>query len=332
MFNTPVLFLVFNRLDTTKKVFEQIRKVRPVRLYIAADGPRNEEAEDVVKCFAVKEYLHHAIDWPCEVKTLYREENLGCGFAVCNAIDWFFQQEEEGIILEDDCLPSIRFFSFCAELLEVFRNEKTIYHISGINHVWRLTQDLKSSFYFSRYSLCWGWATWRRAWQQNDLLLHSEVNIRSSITDVFDTFQERKYWNRELNFILSEIKKNTLSIWDTQWFFTILKNRGKSITPKYNLVQNIGFGLSATHTKDENLSHFYPIQTLEFPLHIPEYEIANQLDNQLFNTVFSKWIRKNKIEIFIDHFKYYAKRLSFYFKKNQKNAGSCIKSNLVKKG
>jgi len=146
MFETPILFLVFNRLDTTKQVFEQIRLIQPARLYIAADGPRNNVPEDFAKCESVKQFLDSAIDWPCEVKTLFRDENLGCGIAVNEAITWFFRQEEQGIVLEDDCLPNLSFFRYCEELLNLYKSEERVMMVSGFSGVEKFEHPLSYSF------------------------------------------------------------------------------------------------------------------------------------------------------------------------------------------
>ena len=132
-FSTPILFLIFNRPDVTKCVFEEIRKQKPQYLYLAADGPRANKPGEYEKCILAREVVLEGIDWNCELKTLYRDENLGCGKAVSEAITWFFEHVEEGIILEDDCLPNNSFFTFCSELLDRFRTTDKIMHISGNN-------------------------------------------------------------------------------------------------------------------------------------------------------------------------------------------------------
>ena len=103
-FDTPILFLIFNRPDLTARVFDRIREVQPKYLYVAADGPRIDKPEDVEKCESARKVVLDQIDWPCELKTLFRQENLGCGIAVSQAINWFFEHVEQGIIIEDDIL------------------------------------------------------------------------------------------------------------------------------------------------------------------------------------------------------------------------------------
>ena len=132
MFNTPILFVIFNRLDTTFKVFEKIREIKPKKLYIAADGPRKQIEGENEKCAKVRS-IETLVDWDCEVKTLFQSENLSCGPAVSTAISWFFNNEEQGIILEDDCLPNTSFFHFCEEMLNYYKENETIMHIGGTN-------------------------------------------------------------------------------------------------------------------------------------------------------------------------------------------------------
>ena len=153
----PVPFLIFNRPNTTHAVFESIRVAQPPRLYVAADGPRRYKIGEKDLCQQARSIATN-VDWPCKVRTLFREEILGCRRAVSSAIDWFFENEEEGIILEDDCLPHPTWFRFAEELLERFRDDERIMcisaqHFQGTNHL------LDSSYFFSRYNYCWGWAS-----------------------------------------------------------------------------------------------------------------------------------------------------------------------------
>ena len=175
-FITPVLFIIFNRVETTKRVFEAIRNVRPLKLYVAADGPRPGNDADKVNCDEVRKIIDD-VDWPCEIKTLFQDQNLNCGRAPSTAITWFFEHEEEGIILEDDCLPSTSFFRFCHELLAYYRHDNRVMHIGGNNFLEGWQKDPDYSYYFSRSGHIWGWATWRRAWQtfDFDMLLYEKL-------------------------------------------------------------------------------------------------------------------------------------------------------------
>ena len=166
MNNVPILFLIFNRPETTELVMGAIRAARPQKLYVAADGPRGGKAGEAKRC-AEARVLATQVDWACEVRTLFRERNLGCRNAVSSAITWFFEHEPEGIILEDDCLPSNDFFPYCADLLERHRDDERVMAICGSAYA-DIGPNYPSSYYFSYYADMWGWATWRRAWQHYD--------------------------------------------------------------------------------------------------------------------------------------------------------------------
>ena len=245
--NTAVLFLVFNRLDTTKQVFEAIRQAKPPRLYIAADGARETKDGEVEKVNAVRDYITSNIDWECEVKTLFREENLGCKYAVSGAIDWFFKNEEMGIILEDDCLPSLSFFWFCEELLVRYKDDLRVGQVSGFNRLGEVKTDY--DFFFSKYPSIWGWATWRNRWilYSPNPVLYDEVK-KNKLFDLIFGFNESK---RRLSDVNMAIKGET-NTWDYQWGFTMYINGFKSIIPSKNLISNIGFGKDATHTNTKN--------------------------------------------------------------------------------
>jgi hypothetical protein len=236
-FDVPILFLIFNRVEQTRIVFEEIRKRQPKKLFIAADGPRATVKGESLQCSLTKEAVLNGIDWDCEVKTLFRDKNLGCGKAVSSAIDWFFDHVEEGIILEDDCVPDPSFFPFCGELLEKYRDNEQVMHISANN----LQQGIirgNESYYFSRLVHIWGWATWRRAWKKYDFTLNRYCNYPKD--DVHPRFQN---W-------IKQIKEGILDTWDVQWSMSVWWNKGIAIIPETNLVKNIGYGdKNATHTK-----------------------------------------------------------------------------------
>jgi hypothetical protein len=247
MLKTPILFIIFNRPDTTERVFEEIKKQRPQYLYIAADGPRINKEGEAEKCEQTRKILEK-IDWDCEVKTLFRENNHGCKNAVSSAITWFFENVEEGIILEDDCLPSQSFFKYCEEILEKYRHDERIMHISGENPVSKEFGD--GSYYFTKTAHIWGWASWRRAWKLYDVEMKSypEFVKNNKIKEVFDKDYHRKYWLKVFNRVI-EGKINT---WDYQWMYTLYTNNGFSIIPNKNMISNIGFNTEATHTSECN--------------------------------------------------------------------------------
>lgn len=263
---TPVLFLVFNRLDTTKRVFEEIRKAKPTKLFVAADGPRNDEEKR--KTESVRKYILNNIDWKCEVKTLFREKNLGCKYAVSGAIDWFFENVEQGIILEDDCLPSQSFFRFCQEMLEKYKNDERIMSISGFNPLGKF--DIKKSYLFSKYFFCWGWATWRRGWEKMDLeLQHYKNASKKKIREILSSFFERFLYKRRFN----QNIKGKINSWAISFFYSHLFYKKLSIIPKVNLIENLGFSnLSSTHVKESYWDKkylYHKTKSINFPLKHP---------------------------------------------------------------
>lgn len=273
MLSTPVLFLVFNRPEVTKRVFQEIRKARPTHLYISADGPRQDIEREVEKVSLVRDIATN-VDWDCEVKTLFRERNLGCKLAVSNAVSWFFENEEEGIILEDDCLPDQSFFLYCHELLEKYRHDTRVMVISGDNYQ-QGREVTAESYYFSKYNHCWGWATWRRAWAHYDLnMLRWEkfcgqggLDIWADGSDVF-----KNYWTN----IFDQVIAGRIDTWDYQWIFSCWAQNGLTCLPNKNLVKNIGFGVHATHTK--SISHWratLEADELKFPLIHPKIMVRN---------------------------------------------------------
>ena len=250
---TPVLFLIFNRPQLTFRVFDEIRKAKPDKLFIAADGPRYGKEGELNKCLESRR-ITELVDWPCEVKTLFRDENLGCRMAVSSAIDWFFDNVEEGIILEDDCLPGTDFFYFCQELLEKYRMNERIMHIGGNNFQNGIKRG-RASYYFSIYPHIWGWATWRRAWQHNDVEMKSFYDFKrlNKIKLIYSGEKEQQYWLRKF----SETAEGKINSWDYPWIFCIQSQNGISIIPNSNLVSNIGIGTDPTH---ENRAEFADIK------------------------------------------------------------------------
>jgi hypothetical protein len=306
MFTTPILFLVFNRPDNTRKVFEQIRKIQPAYLYIAADGSRKDKPGEDKLCAEVRNILLSNIDWECEVKTLFRDENLGCGKAVSQAITWFFENVEEGIILEDDCLPDQSFFYYCDELLEKFRFNENVISIGGTNFNYR--HEIDQSYNFSGYMNMWGWATWKR----NIPLVDYEMNSWKKIKFKYPFLLSRLHRRGSLDIRWLSIWRNLFDLtssgkidtWDYQWIYAQLYNKKISIFPSRNLINNIGFSDNATHTKESD----HPItkvelQKLHFPLKHPnKLEIDYHYEEEYIKTFWFNhknrtllWILKTKI-------------------------------------
>jgi len=269
---SPVLFLIFNRPDTTRRVFEAIRQAQPSQLFIAADGARDTKEGEDKKCREVRKIVDKGVDWDCQVHRLYREKNLGCKIAVSSAIDWFFEHVEEGIILEDDCLPHTAFFRYCEELLMRYQDDKRIMHISGCNFI-EYTHKGQESYFFSKYCSVWGWATWRRAWKTYDVNIEKWPEIRAKgLHRLFLENGEIRVRQAQWDSI-----RSGFNTWDYQWTFAMLINNSLSIAPKKNLISNIGFGRNATHTtrKRSRIAN-YPDQPIEFPLVHPRIIVANK--------------------------------------------------------
>lgn len=264
--DTPVVLLVFNRPRTTRLVFDAIAKARPAQLLVVADGPRRNRVGEADLCRQVRAIVER-VDWPCEVQTNFAAENLGCRERVISGLNWVFSLVEEAIILEDDCLPDPTFFPFCQQLLARYRGDSRIAMISGDNFVARHYRG-DSSYYFSRMAHIWGWATWRSAWRMYDRQLERWPEIRQAnlLREIFDSRRIAAYWTNIFDHMHADTGPNT---WDYQWAYTILVNNALSVTPRINLVENIGFGAEGTHTAavDSNMS--IAARPMEFPLRHP---------------------------------------------------------------
>lgn len=260
--SAAVLFLIFNRPDLTRHTFERIRMARPRKLFIASDGPRAGYPGEEDLCRDAREATY-AIDWECEVHRLDRETNLGCKLAVSSAITWFFNHVEEGIILEDDCLPDLSFFRFCSELLEHYRNNHSIGIISGDNFQLKPGQD---SYYLSKYPHIWGWATWRRFWQHYDVELSAWNGDPNSISPYLQHRRVRKHFAKRFD----AVKYGNKDTWDFQLAHLCFQLRAHCINPSNNLVANVGFDERGTHTRTKGDSLTPPACKMEFPLRHPE--------------------------------------------------------------
>lgn len=264
--NTAVLFLVFNRPELTAQVFEAIRKARPPRLYIAADGPRPDHPRDVERVARVRT-LATAVDWPCEVRTLFRETNLGCRLAVSGGLDWFFEQEACGLVLEDDCLPSPSFFGFSQAMLERYRDDERVMSVCGTQIYPR--RPFSCSYSFSHYAQMWGWATWRRAWLKYDRGLEQWPRYRAGRCRglPLDSWFARYVWASKFE----RVRAGLLDTWDYQWIFSCWISGGLTIVPAVNLVRNLGVINESTHTKRFRSTYINPPhQMFNEPLIHPE--------------------------------------------------------------
>ena len=289
MFETPVLFLIFNRPDTTQKVFDVIRRQKPKYLFVAADGPRKGKPDEVEKCQQVREIIKQ-VDWDCEMKTLFREENLGCKLAISSAITWFFENVEQGIILEDDCLPDLSFFPYCEELLDKYKDDSRIGHISGNNFLQGII-DEGLSYDFCSCAHIWGWATWSRVWKSFDLNLPLWEEQKDKRSSLFFSKWEEIYFSSFISDALAS--RNNLSVWDTQYWFTLRFQNQLSVYPAVNLVTNIGLGdPNATHTNRKKERHLIPASAISFPLKHPQSILRNKkIDDTTIKKLFFSWKR-----------------------------------------
>ena len=246
---TPVLFLIFNQPDITKVTFEEIRKAKPKHLYISADGPREDNENDLIECKATRDMIMETIDWDCEVYTRFLEKNLGVKKAVSSAITWFLDEVEEGIIIEYDCVPSQSFFLFCQELLERYRYDTRIMTINGSNFNFGLKSG-NASYFYSRLPSVWGWATWKRAWKywDGELSTYPEFKRQDLMYGIFKTKKSMNYWYNKFNQIIN--KEDTT--WGHPWAYAVMSQNGLCATSNLNLVSNIGFTENGTHAKDQN--------------------------------------------------------------------------------
>ena len=287
-FQTPVLLLIFNRPAATAQVLAQLRRAGVRRLYVAADGPRPGHPTDAARCAEARALVRQAgREGGCQVHTLFRAANLGCGTAVAEGIGWFFAHEPEGIIVEDDCLPAPGFFPFCAEMLARYRHDTRLMHISGNCFGAGAGAALapgQLSYHFSQQVHSWGWATWRRAWHCHDLHLLDLPRLAASggLRGSFSSRLEAWYFLRKCWRLYHGPRPST--IWDYQWHFARAAHSGLAIAPAVNLVSNIGFGREGTHTHNAADPHAaLPTGTLCWPLRHPAYVLSNQpRDRQQF--------------------------------------------------
>jgi hypothetical protein len=283
--NTAVLLLVFNRPNTTRRVFEAIRAARPPRLYVAGDGPRDGYPDDARLCEETRKLATRA-DWPCELKTLFQDANLGCRGGPSGGINWFFEQEQEGIILEDDVLPLPTFFPYCEELLARYRQDPRVSMISGFNPIAGHLQP-QESYLFIRYGHIWGWATWRRAWKNFDVEMKQWPSWRDAgglrrLSPNYRPFQG--YWRDAFD----KVYRGEIDAWDYQWQFTCWRASQLAVLPGVNLTQNIGFHPGATHTTSDEPACLRASRPCEmrFPLRHPSSIVCSAVADSLISKVF----------------------------------------------
>lgn len=261
----PVAFVLFRRPERTRRVFEAIRRARPKRLFLIADGPRS--ADEAAACEAARAVVED-VDWPCEVTRDFAGENLGLRRRLPSGLDGVFAEADRAIVLEDDCLPDDTFFPFCAELLDRYGDDDRVMHVAGSQLLgdpprWR------ASYHFSRYAHIWGWATWRRAWRHFDIELREWHQLgrgqrEGRLRQMFRDESERRYWRYVWD------GSGEIENWDAQWSYALLARRGLAANPNRNLISNVGFGADATNAIEDPLGiAARRLEGIRFPLDHP---------------------------------------------------------------
>ncbi len=275
MLDVPVLFCIFNRPELTRQVFARIRAAQPKMLLVVSDAARDDR-EDEDDQVAQARAVIAGVDWECEVKTNFADQNMGCKARIATGISWAFEHAEELIILEDDCLPDPTFFSYCAELLTRFRDQPEVMMISGNN--FQPTSRTEASYYFSHWTHIWGWATWKRAWQHFDADVSDwpQRKPNNFFADIFPSATDQQHWQQ----VMDNQHAGLIDTWDFPWTYACWKSKGLTVLPDQNLVKNIGFGIDATHTTDaeSRLAGLptYPMLEITHPARIKRHEVADQ--------------------------------------------------------
>lgn len=282
----PVLLIAWRRPNTLREAIAAVRGAGPERVYVACDGPDPSRLGEVEAVTQTRQTIDSEIDWDCQIQKLYSNENLGCRYGVSKAISWFFEQEGEGIILEDDCVPHADFFPFCSELLERYRFDQTVCCVTGNNFQNGQTRAT-ASYYFSKYPHCWGWATWRRAWRNysSNFDFWPQWKESREWKHLFSHSRERRHWER----IFDQVHAGKLDSWASVWLASVWKVGGLTATPAQNLVTNIGFGTDATHTKQRSANLSVPAVGLGTPMRHPAAKVAHdEADTYVFESIFNR--------------------------------------------
>ena len=276
--------MLFNRPETTQAVFDKVREARPAKLFVAANGPRPDVPGDVELCKAVRK-IFDGVDWECELHTNFPEKNINMHVRWYTTLDWFFESVDDGIILEDDCVPDLSFFPYCTLLLEKYKNDPKIMHINGSNFQFGNKRG-DASYYFSKFSHVWGWATWKRAWKKYDHSMSSFPQFKKDgvIDSAVTNRTQKAHWMKFFEGLYS----GAYNTCDAKWLYAIWANNGLCITPNVNMISNIGYGLDAGHTvlKDKSMGQeVHDVGTLVHP-------IAVVIDRNADDFTFKKIVKK----------------------------------------
>lgn len=278
-FTTPILVIIFNRPNLVQGLFNELKKQKPKQLFVFCDGARKDKLGEIELLQQSKSIFETQIDWNCDLKTNYLEENKGAGRAISSAIKWFFENVEQGIIFEEDCFPHQDFFPYCEELLEKYKDDEKVMFIGGNNFQRRKVTQY--SYYFSAYPHIWGWSTWKKTIEgySFDIDDISKNEMKQIFKRYFDSWHEKEYWYDRFKLV----KNNRINSWDYQLMFNIWRKNGVAIIPVVNLVKNVGFSKDALHCKNYNdknarltLNNILPI------MHPPKIEINKKADFYYF--------------------------------------------------
>ena len=294
MINTPIVLICFNRPIETAKIFNKIKLIKPKKLFLIMDGPRASEHEDKINCLLVKNIVTN-ISWNCIVYKNFSKKNLGLKKRIVSGLNWVFSKTKSAIILEDDCLPNRDFFSFCQKLLIYYEKNNTVRFITG-NNFQKSKVNKKTSYYFSKYSHIWGWATWKNTWELycDDNRVWKKYLNSKEFCKTCPNYLERRYWKSMFN----KVKSGKLKSWSIYLLFSIWKNGGLTATPTVNLVRNLGFNERGTNTKITTIKYNTNNLTLSKKLIHPKKIFQNFLaDDYVFENIYNQGFKKKIIRL-----------------------------------
>jgi GR25 family glycosyltransferase involved in LPS biosynthesis len=290
-FSTPVLLIAWRRPHTTKQVIDAIRIAAPTKMYVACDGPNFDRPGEVEKIDKTRALIKNEINWHCEVNYLFSDYNQGTRLGVSRAINWFFQNEEEGIILEDDIVPSQAFFQFCSEMLSLYRQDSNVMSISG----WSKSKQSANAFlsphvdtldyFYSGLGGIWGWATWRKSWEKfNTFPDLSRQSFDSAVSRVGFCSAYSIYQG-----VLSSLRRS-VDTWDYVWVWSIICENGLVVVPVRSLTLNIGFGIDATHTFSSSIEQDEILQIYVQAKKTTISDLGYKYDRAMFTHLSSRFV------------------------------------------
>jgi hypothetical protein len=282
-FEVPVLLIGFNRPEECRQVISSLREVGAKKVYFNVDGPRSNSQSDIEKVKKVRQ-LSNLFDWECELHIRFLDENLGCKLAISSGISWFFENVNEGIILEDDCLPNRDFYYFCERMLEKYRYSDNVMHISGTSYL-PSNIDYDHNHYFSAIHDVWGWATWKRAWDYFSLdVKYPDRNSEKVLLNNYFGSKKVANW---FHGYLEDSKSTTCTLWSTYWSFALITRNALSVAPIVNLVRNIGFESGATHGTDKSFQLYnrFPLKSLTNLPDPLDIRVSRDLDRARFRLI-----------------------------------------------